>query len=966
MTFSTLCLCLFSLLGVSFATTLANITTLAGSGGIGRTDGPPLSSRFRRPTGVAVDPHFADILYVADFENHIIRMVKLTHFPDGALRAVNVSTLAGSTGGFADGEPFAAQFLFPIELAVDPSSNNTIYVADSSNNRIRVITLALGGARVAVNVTTLAGNGTAGFRNGAPLQALFSLIKDVAFDSHTNNTLYVADCNNNRIRVITLTTEWSLLSPRTAVNVTTLAGSVSSGAADGVPSFAALNAPMSVATDLLSPNYLYVGGNGRILVITLASHTDGVSPRTAVNVATLAGNGTAGFADGLAASAMFIAIGAIAFNPQGNGSIYVADQGNNRIREVSLALLQEGSPRVATAVATVVGNGTRGFADGSVLDAMVKGPAGVAFAIGTRARSALYIADYDNNRIRAVNLVTTLSQSATVGYSTSVPNSASVSNSDSNLFRLNRSLSATDFSPSMGSESWLFSNEGTATTAGLQLESLSRSVVDDSRSASCTSKERLRESTGAWSASYTISHSISAKQTSSSQNDTATDSNSASAKTLVPPRSIADVPTSARLVMSLTPIAAAVTSGSALFAFVEPTAVAVAVFAQQRATAAAFWRSCNSEDDNLFGTSMMDNMLVLRLAADGGGASTEWASGAVTADLCFVAAVCGGVMVSRLISRCWRRGFGLQAFSGTPLMTACRIMGLCAELLAVVLQPLTTGAIISVLHPQRTFSSVVVGIVAAALCATFVGYSLMHIGPWFIGMFERRTSMPRSFLRALFDEKGSWRPSPSESETRRIFFKQFGAMYEKQDANYYWWGATNFAYSILCGAINGAVHLVDPSQLCQNSWPTWSLAAATLAMAVGVAACRPFQRAVDNVQTCVLALIVVASIACGMSDKTAGASPVIDCALFAIGCASILLVLCERLSKRFADLKHEATVVLLKPLMELTDRQEPNACSVAPLAVVLVIASLVCLRSPQHQQVAVLSAGREELKKAVF
>ena len=104
-----------------------------------------------------------------------------------------VSTLAGSgTSGFADGTGTAAQFANPTGVAVD--SSGTVYVADSSNNRIRKITPA--GV-----VTTLAASGTYGFADGTGTAAQFANPTGVAVDS--SGTVYVADAYNKRIRKIT-------------------------------------------------------------------------------------------------------------------------------------------------------------------------------------------------------------------------------------------------------------------------------------------------------------------------------------------------------------------------------------------------------------------------------------------------------------------------------------------------------------------------------------------------------------------------------------------------------------------------------------------------------------------------------------------------------------------------------------------------------------------------------------------
>ena len=205
------------------------VTTLAGSGDIGIADGTGAAAQFYYPVGVAVDS--AGTVYVAEIFNHRIR--KIT--PSGA-----VTTLAGSTQGYADGTGSAAQFYNPFGIAVD--SSGTIYVADSGNSRIRKITPA--GA-----VTTLAG-GIQGTADGTGTAAQFNFPYGVAVDSV--GTIFIADTSNHRIRKITLSGA-----------VTTLAGSTQ-GFADGTGSAAQFNVPRGIAVDSAGTIYIADASNDRI------------------------------------------------------------------------------------------------------------------------------------------------------------------------------------------------------------------------------------------------------------------------------------------------------------------------------------------------------------------------------------------------------------------------------------------------------------------------------------------------------------------------------------------------------------------------------------------------------------------------------------------------------------------------------------------------------------------------------
>ena len=167
------------------------ITTVAGGAplpGFSGDGGPAVGAGLFLPYGVAVD--FAGNIYIADVANVRIRKVNTAGI---------ISTVAGNgTRGFSgDGGLATNAEIWPIShqgLAVDSLGN--LYIADTSNNRIRVVnTLGV--------INTIAGNGAAAFSGdgGLPASASLNRPADVAFDASGN--LYILDAGNGRIRKIT-------------------------------------------------------------------------------------------------------------------------------------------------------------------------------------------------------------------------------------------------------------------------------------------------------------------------------------------------------------------------------------------------------------------------------------------------------------------------------------------------------------------------------------------------------------------------------------------------------------------------------------------------------------------------------------------------------------------------------------------------------------------------------------------
>jgi sugar lactone lactonase YvrE len=266
----------------------------------------------------------------------------------------SMEVLAGSgSEGFADGAGAAAQFHYPWGVAVD--GEGSFIIGDNGNNR--VLKISPDGT-----VSTLAGSGIAGFADGAGAAAEFNGPRGVAVDGE--GSFIIADSGNHRVRKIT---------PEGTVS--TLAGSGSAGFADGAGAAAQFNYPYGVAVD----------GEGSIIITDQENQRVRKLTRDGT-VSTLAGSGIAGFADGAGAAAQFTNLSGVAVD--GEGSIIIADHWNQRVRKIT----PNGT------VSTLAGYGSEGFADGAGAAAQFDGPVGVA----VDGEGSILITDNGNQRVRKI------------------------------------------------------------------------------------------------------------------------------------------------------------------------------------------------------------------------------------------------------------------------------------------------------------------------------------------------------------------------------------------------------------------------------------------------------------------------------------------------------------------------------------------------------------------------------------
>ena len=327
-------------------------TTIAGSGIAGTTDGIGTSAQFNNSIGIVVDA--ANNLYTVDYgSNNVRKIIPSTK---------EVSTIAG-TGflGNVNGVGTAASFSNPMGIAIDPAGAN-LYIAEATGNVIRKIEIAT------KTVTRFAGTGVAGAIDGAATTARFNSPKGLIVDP-TGVYLYVADGGSNKIRRIEIATGI----------VTTVAGSGTAGSTDGTGTAAKFNGPRGLAIDKTNENLFVTDyGANKIRKIVLSTKV----------VSTVAGSGTAAFADGIGIAASFNSPFGICID--GIGNLYVADANNHRIRKIDLATAE---------VTTYAGNGNLGSKDDVGLNATFNSPKGLVLG----ANQILYITDTGNYKIRAIN-----------------------------------------------------------------------------------------------------------------------------------------------------------------------------------------------------------------------------------------------------------------------------------------------------------------------------------------------------------------------------------------------------------------------------------------------------------------------------------------------------------------------------------------------------------------------------------
>ena len=274
-----------------------------------------------------------------------------------------ISTVAGTaTAGFGGdgGTATSGKLNVPIQVAVDASHN--LYIADSTNNRIRKVSGGKIGTFAGSTLNNYSGDG--GVATTAGLNSPYGVWVDAS------GNVFIADLGNQVVRKVTTDNKIATVAGNTSADFTGDGGGATS---------AALNRPLGLVTARDGTLYIADTFNHRVRKVA----PDGT-------ISTAAGNGSPAFGGdgGPATSASLNRPFGVSLDAAGN--LYIADSANHRIRRVAI----DGT------MSTVAGTGTGGFAGdgGPAVKAQLNRP----WDVKADAAGDLFIADYSNSRIRMV------------------------------------------------------------------------------------------------------------------------------------------------------------------------------------------------------------------------------------------------------------------------------------------------------------------------------------------------------------------------------------------------------------------------------------------------------------------------------------------------------------------------------------------------------------------------------------
>ena len=393
------------------AMTAGDIYTVAGNGTerYSGDGGPASHAQLDDPRAVAEDAA-GNVVFADDFTDSIRVVAAATgRFYGVAMTVGDIYTVAG-TGKFGfggDGGPATkAKFSLPFGVTVDGAGN--LVIADSRNNRVRVVAASAGTfygvAMTAGNIYTVAGNGTLGFTGDGGLATASSVDFPAGTGVDQAGNLLIADAGHQRIRVVADHTGTFYGQAMTIGHIYTVAGTGNEGfGGNGGPATQAFfRNPLAVTVDHAGNVLISDTDNNSVRVVPVKTGTFYGRAMTALDIYAVAGNGRFGFSGdgGPAIKAHVDAPVQVAVD--GTGNLLIAAGGNQRIRVVAVKTgTFYGRAMTAGDIYTVAGNGTMGyFGDGGpATQAELFNPAGVAL----NKTGGFVIADTGNHRIRAVS-----------------------------------------------------------------------------------------------------------------------------------------------------------------------------------------------------------------------------------------------------------------------------------------------------------------------------------------------------------------------------------------------------------------------------------------------------------------------------------------------------------------------------------------------------------------------------------